>query len=114
MREQAQFELAVFSFDAYKQIHDERGWLERKVVALPAALFHLVVAVTKAAYALFITMFGDFHRVKVAFFEVAREEQEAWGRLATVGSDVYGYFHLFDSRVHKDKGDHSVTSAITQ
>lgn len=81
-------------------------WASRKVIALPLALWSgIVLPIYHFAQVLFKGIpeasSGNKNYAKAKLYYIARDFQEAFGRIASLFNDQYGLFHIQESVFHK-------------
>jgi len=84
----------------------EGCWAGRKLIALPAAVWSVVVkALYHLAKAILIgipkAFFDKGQYLKAQVFYVTRDFQESYGRLTSFFNDRYGQFHVQESQFQK-------------
>jgi|GEM_PF-2665838 len=100
-----QFKYVDVSIKEFKQKYSPEGWVGRKVIALPAAIWSGIVKtiyhLAKAILVGVIACSGGNNYLKAQFFYIARDLQESLGWSATLLNDRYGQYHIQESGFHK-------------
>lgn len=101
-----QFHYGQVNLQKYKEKYSSEGWLRRKIIALPAAIWSGVIkTICHLAAGILVGMIkapsdgGKY--LKVCSFYVARDVQEFYGWIATLFNDEYGQYHIHESGFHK-------------
>lgn len=102
-KEHLQFRYGDVNRQKFNKKYSAEGWFGRKITALPAAIWSGVVKVIyHFVKAIFIGVpKAFFDKGQVHFFNVARDFQESYGRLASLFNDRYGQFHVQESQFQK-------------
>ena len=111
-----QFTYGSVDRQAFDAKYSSDGWLLRKVIALPLAVWSGTVKTTyHLAQAIFIgipkTYWDGGQCLKAQSFHIARDFQESYGWLASIFNDQYGQFHVQESLFHKTCYDCSAPNA---
>lgn len=96
------FQIGSVSPKHFSEKYTSKGWIGRKVIALPAALWSAVVVATLHVFrAIFTATWNRDIYLKLCRYRVVRDYQEAWGRLSALFNDRYGSYHIQEGQFHK-------------
>lgn len=101
------FKYGDVSFQKFNTNYSAKGWIGRKVIALPMAIWAgIFKAIYHLAKMIFIGYPKIFFKGEVEYLAVQgpylrRDFQEAYGRLASLFNDRYGQFHIQESQFQK-------------
>lgn len=101
-----QFSYGDVNFEKFSKQYKGKGWLGRKIIALPAAIafgsvmivYHLAQMCLGAIKAL---RAQDSRYFKAPLYCVFRDIQESFGWLITLFNDKLGQYQVQESRLHK-------------
>lgn len=105
-KDNPRFSFGNVTYDNFKEKHATAGWIGRKFIALPAAIWSgMVKTIFHLAKAILIGIpkaFSDNGKfLKTMLFYVLRDFQESSGWLVTLVHDQYGQFHVQESNFQK-------------
>lgn len=101
------FTYAKVPYEQFCKNYQAEGWIERKLTALPMAIW---AATAKVVYHLGHMVFSGFPKlffdhgktIRTYAFFIIRDYQEAYARVATLFDDTFGLYHLHESAFHKE------------
>ncbi len=102
-----QFFYGDVSYQEFAKNYSPKGWAGRKIMALPAAvwsgtvkvIYHIAKGILWGIPKLVFSR--DIRFLKAQCFHIARDGQEAFGRLVSLFNDRYGLYHTQSSTFHK-------------
>lgn len=101
------FKCAAVSLKKFSQNYDAKGWVGRKFLAIPSALWS---GLAKTTYHIALTILagvpcaiiGKNKSFKKYLFSAIRDCQESLGHILLIFNDRVGKFHIQESQFHKE------------
>lgn len=96
------FKYGNVAYKEFKTTYNKDGWFGRKIIALPRALWSLIVKTIYNVFGiLFTAMFNKEADLKLYSYHIARDLQEGFGWLLTIINDTWGAYHRQESLFHQ-------------
>lgn len=97
------------SFHSYVEGYSDEGWLGRKILAIPQALWsavmktvvHLALGIILGSLNALFDREDKGKYFKAMLFSAVRDLQESFGRVVSLFHDAYGRYHVHEADFHK-------------
>lgn len=91
-----EFQYGNVRYAAFAKEYSSKGWIKRKIIALPMALWSILV---KTIYHLVKAVISSR---KQNCYKVYRDLQAGWGHFISLFNDCYGSYHIQASSFHRE------------